>query len=634
MAYYYPPAENHQLRPFLTSPVTPSYSRVSGADEQSYTSYGSSERLIHNLDSTLIVTPLWKDWRTYLLIILALFALCLDAGVLYVTMRTFRLGLDFQLWIGFSLGDKDIITIINIIAKILEGITALIASWALTQLWSRRLCDGKTGAGLAELQSLSIFQSISTMCKVFIHLIRRRFVSMSSLFALLLFAATALQLYSTAIVTLSVPVLQPVPDPPSSYPYVDLPFMSHPAYGTPCNNAAFSPRHSDACLGNLFISHSMSDIINFQFPDTSANLTHPLWQSFTTSYSNNKGTQVESHVGPLNHVDMSEGSILFGQNLATLNSIAMLSQNSTRNATYFSASVNTSLPILTTQCVSLEQSGTVNQLTIAGSTYDLPTPVPLLEDGFAMGQVTSDNMTLILSLQLDESTANVHCAVRFSIRNGEINVEGSPTLTSRQVGGFEDWVGLEALISSGLQPIADFAIVWLTGMGWGSTPSQNGISRFISSAGLTVGTGDTTTTSANFIEYYISAMLASGISLGFPSEQWAEADRTQLNLSLSSRDYSLTKTQYFLGARSALRAGLAFIIAFDMVIIVWCLYIVLSGHRWMPDWTNPAALACTSVCSPPIAACKKSCSGDIKREVWKIRLALDVQDNHLIFRSN
>ncbi len=457
---------------------------------------------------------------------------------------------------------------------------------------------------------------------------------LSSVLTALLFSATALQLYSTAIVTLSVPVLQAVPDALSQYQYVDLPFMSQPTYGTPCDNPAFSPRHSEACLGNLFISNAMSDIISFRFPDPTVNTSHPFWQNFTTSYSTNGGAQVENRVGPLNHVDMSEGSILFGQNLATLNSIAMLFQDSTRNATDFFASLNTSLPVLTTQCVSLEQTGPVNQLTIAGSTYDLPTPVPLLDDGFAMGQITSDNMTLILSLQLDNTTANVHCATRSSIRNGQINVEGRPTLTSSQTDDLEDWVGLEALMSSGLQPIADFATVWLNGMSWGSTPSQNGMSRFISSAALTVGTGSTGGTSANFIEYYISVMLASGVSLGFPAEQWAEADRTRLNLTLSNRECMVQRTQYYLGTRSGLRAGLMFIVAFDMFFLLWCLYVILSGHRWMPDWTNPAALACTSVCSPAISACKESCSGEIQPEVWKIRLALDVQDNHLIFRSN
>lgn len=625
----------HQLRSFHASPVSPSYSRVSTADDQSYRSYDSTDPLLaRSLDSTLIVTPLWKDWRTYLLIILALFALAVDAAVLYVNMRTYRLGLTLKLVVGFSLGDKDIITVINILAKILEGITALIAGWTLTQLWSRRLCNGKTGAGLAELQSLSIFQSISTMCKVLIHLIRRRFISMAGLFILLLFSATALQLYSTAVVTLSVPVLQPVPDDLSSYAYVDLPFMSQPTYGTPCNNPAFSPRHSEACLGNLFISNAMSDIINFQFPDPTVNTTHPFWQKFTTSYSSNNGAQVENIVGPFNSVDMSDGSILFGQNLATLNSIAMLFQDSTRNATGFFASVNTTLPILTTQCMSLEQTGPVNKLTIANFTYDLPTPIPLLDDGFAMGQVTNDNMSLILSLQLDNTTANVHCATRFSLREGEINVEGQPTLMSRQAEDIENWVALQALMSSGLQPIGDFATVWLNGMGWGSTPSQNGMSRFISSAALTVGTGANSSASTNFIEYYISAMLASGVGLGFPSEQWAEADRTRLNLTYSARECSVTRTQYYLGTRSELRAGLMFIVFFDMFFLFWCLWVILSGHRWMPDWTNPAALACTAVCSPSIAACKESCSGQIQPEVWKIRLALDVQENHLIFRSN
>ncbi|KAJ3480005.1 hypothetical protein NLI96_g8658 [Meripilus lineatus] len=159
--------------------------------------------------------PHRAPWRTVLLLTLSIFHVACNAGILYVAFQAYRFGSRIgkdSWWIT----DNLMLQVIEPCSNLLYTITALLGGWAMSHLWSRRLSD-HSAAGLAELQSFQIYQSIPTILSSIAHIFSGHYISAQWLYAAVITSAILFQFYTTAIITLITPSIAIVDHPLMSY---------------------------------------------------------------------------------------------------------------------------------------------------------------------------------------------------------------------------------------------------------------------------------------------------------------------------------------------------------------------------------------------------------------------------------
>ncbi|KAJ3485924.1 hypothetical protein NLI96_g4600 [Meripilus lineatus] len=533
-------------------------------------------------------------------LILALTPILFDIGVLFVTFHKFKFGAQFtgQNW---PVHDASVIQIISIVATLLRAVVAYVGAVTISQIWAHSVVDaGERRGTLAELQCLGLFQSTSTTIVTFHHLLRGR---LRLVWLLALICSIHVLLYPTAFITLGTPTITTVTDHLTTYQYTDLPFMTNPGYGDRCNGeSAVSP-----CIGNLMAGSAMLDVGTFDpnlkpIPLVTAP-DNPLWMALRTGYSTFTTIQVWMNLGPLNNFDMTSGAILLAQNFGTLERLLQdggmtpAPSRSIFDAAAFSIDVNTTVPFIISRCDLAEQNGPASSnFTIAGSVYSVPTPVPLVNNSSVIAQVTIDGMALLISFKPDGTNSNIHCAINLGLRPGRLSISSTTSIVSAPLENPWDWGDLSKVITKGnLHPIADFASVWLRGMGWGSSAVHNSVSEILTSSQLSVGTGSAlnrNVTNKRFAEYYTLAILSGGINIAFPPER--------LNPSLSAgntatRSFQETKTQFYLGLITPARIFWILTIIFNILFMFACIVIRLHKPRWLPNWCDPLTLLCTTL---------------------------------------
>ncbi|KAJ3489289.1 hypothetical protein NLI96_g2221 [Meripilus lineatus] len=538
------------------------------------------------------ITQTWnKSLRSQRVVALVVFNLLFNGAILYATFHTFTFGAlitNETSWIT----DNRLLPLIEFTAKLPAASTAFVGGLAASQLWSKKLLNARSGAGIAELQSLNAFSSSLTIPRVLLYLIEGRYILARKLYTLIAFAAILLQFYSTAIVTLITPSLTFVPSTLTTYQFTELPFMTEPVDGYRCLQSYDSDNEVKSCLQLMLVGSALVDIDNYNGSWTwSGDESYPLWTEVDIIYSGGFiGGAVP--VGPLNGVDLTNGALTVGLNIATIE--RLLDMDRIWGSAETQINVGTTAPLLTCRCEKVPRSSdNISTVAIGADTYDIEEPIPLLQDGQAVGQVTSNNLTLLLSFGNELPNSTTHCAIDLMLAPANITIYYStlphgilssvvayPSLDPWEFGNLTDF------IRAGASPMRNFSDYWLGGIGWSPSPSRSAVASFL--AGLPIGmeTSTALATNGSFLEYYVLTMLASGISMAFPPEN------SPTNSSLpSARSYQVWTRQYFIGLRTHFQRFLTFVVFFDCAFVICCLVIILRDG-WYPDWTDPATLMC------------------------------------------
>lgn len=576
--------------------------------------------------------------RIRVIFALALFPLVADVVVLYVASRKPKIdkqkierALSFlPEWFGFSFSGSSITQIVSTLSTIFRAITVYLGGLAITQLWAREVflqTSSKRGGTLAELQSLGIFQSPRVIVATFLHLIKGRFLSRRIPWILSLISAVCIGLYPTALITLGTPTLEYSTDSRDIYEYSTLPFMTNPGYG---DRRCKVTDPDGACLGNLIAGSTTTDIGSFNStPQVNPPNVNPLWVDLSTVYSTSPPTEVWMNIGPLNNANMSSGAILMAQNFGALERFVahsgdLSSCETTLDLDILDADVNTTTPLLISQCTAIQQTvKELTSITIHNTTYLLPTPIASIDDRSAIGQITPDNMTLIISFKPDRMMSSIHCAIHLGLRpGGRMGIGGDwNALWSTPNETPWDWGdGLERTAKSSLQPIGDFAAAWLRGMGWNGIAVRNSVSEILASSQLSVGTDSESNNIVDnrFAEYYTLAMLSGAINIAFSPEC---LDPTAPEGTEVTGSYSGTTAQYRLGlaSNSFIFWFWVSMILFNFIFICVCVCVIFVLGGWLPDWTEPTTLLCTTLLDLDGNCLKKACPDLMKTQ--------DVQEN-------
>lgn len=171
----------------------------------------------------------FEIWKTYKVLIIALSIYVFNGAVLYFSIKTVEFGSQIFNHPSWIFTDNHLATFVQLCADVLRAFTILLSEWATSQLWSKKLLNSSTGGngGLAELQSLTVFQSVVSVCGVTNHILHNHFTpkSAKAQYVGLVVLALLHQLYSPAIVALVTPTLTRVENSPSSYNYTRLKLM-------------------------------------------------------------------------------------------------------------------------------------------------------------------------------------------------------------------------------------------------------------------------------------------------------------------------------------------------------------------------------------------------------------------------
>ncbi|KAJ3486176.1 hypothetical protein NLI96_g4409 [Meripilus lineatus] len=544
--------------------------------------------------------------RTALLLTLGVFHVACNVGILYATFHTYRFGSRIgkdSWWIT----DNLMLSVIEPCGTILYTITALLGGWAMSHLWSRRLSNRSAG-GLAELQSFQIYQSIPTILSSITHFFSGHYILAQWLYAAVITSAILFQFYTTAIVTLITPSITVVDHPAKSYYFLEGSFMSSSGYGRRCPSSRTTADVVRACLEITLSGTALIDAEHFDGSIPWTLDASPLWVEVDTSYTS-PGRFVSAAIplGPVNNHNFSDGAMLYGINMATVDRMSSEASN-VWNSFAFEVIVTTRLPALISQCARQDPGNTtVSNINIHGTSYTLPTPVPSLKQGEIVGQVTPDNMTLVISIPSSQPpTSNIHCVVNLGLQDALLTIIGSDSagipVTANGVllvyPSGEPWRDQQASTSN-QEPvphsIREFAEVWLSGLGWSSAPTSGSTALVDFLGAMPVGTGGLEPVSGSqSLESYILVMLSNGIGAAFPPED-LPASKEELE-SATERVYWFYKSEYFLGITSKWHYIHVGIIALDSVFVIFCMFTILT-FGWFPDFTDPVTFARAAVYS-------------------------------------
>lgn len=543
--------------------------------------------------------------RLVWIIFLALLVIISDIAVLFVTFHKFKFNTRLNTQ-KFPIHDATALQIVSVASTMLRIIVGYIGAVTIAQSWAHRLCVDGCGDGgggsVAELHSLGIFESISALLNACCHLIRCNFGHRTTIWSLAIVCALHVLLYPTALITLGTPTITSVTGSPTTYQYADLPFMTNPGYGQRCDGAS----NASLCAGNLLAGSAMQDIGAFDPNLEPISLTShddTLWMALRTAYSTSSAVQVWMNLGPLNNDDLSSGAILFAQNFGTIERFLedgdlVPPPQSSLDVSTFSIDINTTVPFMISRCTLIDQnpSNGIKNVTINGRSYNVPIPIPLVNDGSVIAQVTTDGMALLISFKPDGTWCNIHCAINLGLRSGRITVTQTRGIVSYPLENPWEWGDLRVskeVSETKLQPITDFAIAWLNGMGWGPSSVRNSVSEILTSSHLSVGTGSTPNAvvfNKTFAEYYTLAILSGGINIAFPPERSSPSSSPG---NTATRSHRTTKTQLYLGLITPTRIFWVVIILFNILFMSTCVLIICTRCGWLPNWGDPVTLLCT-----------------------------------------
>ncbi|KAJ3486177.1 hypothetical protein NLI96_g4403 [Meripilus lineatus] len=382
--------------------------------------------------------------------------------------------------------------------------------------------------------------------------------------------------------------------------------MSSPGYGSRCLSSRVPTDVIRACLEITLSGTAFIDAEHFDgsIPWT----TDSPWVEVDTSYTS-PGRFVSAAIplGPANNHNFSDGAMLYGINMATVERMSNDTSN-IWNSFAFEIDVATRLPALTSQCVRQDPGNTtLSSINIHGTSYTLSTSVPSLQSGEIIGQVTPDNMTLIISIPSSQQpTSNIHCAVNLALQDATLTVIGTDSagipvtayglLLVYPTG--DPWKDRQTF-TNGQKPephtIREFADFWLSGLGWGSGPTPGAAALVDFLGAMPVGTGGLEPVSGSqSLESYILVMLSNGIGAAFPPE--TPPVSAEDFASATERSYWFYKSEYFLGITSKWQYVYVGIIILDSVFVILCTITILT-FGWFPDFTDPVTFARAAVYS-------------------------------------
>ena len=202
--------------------------------------------------------PTFQDYRTYVALSCAIFSLGSNVAIIICWVKELHFGTSITDGRWRYIDDGNAIALLGFWAQFLQIITVVLGGWAVAQIWARRVVDNN--ASLVGLQSLGVFSSIGSLLLAYWHLWKRRYARavLLLIYIPLLFCATVLQYYATAVITLAVPTFHEVVET-RTIPAQTLPFMSEPAAMTPCAN--LTGPNLDDCLGNWYSQVTTPNIL-------------------------------------------------------------------------------------------------------------------------------------------------------------------------------------------------------------------------------------------------------------------------------------------------------------------------------------------------------------------------------------
>ncbi|KAJ3489290.1 hypothetical protein NLI96_g2222 [Meripilus lineatus] len=550
-----------------------------------------------------------KTWRrpskVYRVFALASFNIACNVAILYAAFHTYRFGASItngSWWIT----DNTLLSIIEFAAKLPAASTVSIGRLAVSHLWSREWANMLSGTEIEELRSLNVFGSVLSILRAVSRIVRGCCVFAQKPYSLMVLSAILLLFYSTAVVTLATPALIFVNGPIVTYTFAELPFMTQPGYGNRCIPPSPSNSEARSCLQLMLAENAMTDVGGYNGTQTwSEDGSYPLWTKLDITFNSGdaeKGSIVSAiPLGPTNGVDLTDGVFVIGSNMATVESLLNKTDSMFRESTEFLIQVGTTVPLLTCRCEKVPRSSdNISTVTISGDAYTLIPPIPLLQDGEAVGQVTADDATLLLSFGGQESKSITHCAIDLILKPVDMTIHSSSPHSnipssavvspSQNPWELRDITALPHDRHSSMQNFSDY---WMGGIGWSTSPKRSAIVSFL--AGLPIGTGTAEGFAKNgsYLEYSVLTMLASGVSMGFPPEHPISASTSSLP-STSLRSYRVIKREYYIGLQTRFQAFLTFVVIFDCIFVVCCLVVIIQDE-WYPVWTDPA---CTFACIP------------------------------------
>ncbi|KAJ3480517.1 hypothetical protein NLI96_g8294 [Meripilus lineatus] len=540
--------------------------------------------------------------KTFLLIVLSSIHLISNAYILFASFHGIRFGqrIAKDTW---RIGDPTLLTCVSFASKLLFIGTTTSGGWAISLLWSRRLIHRVPTAGLAELQSLTIFQSATSIFQSVQHLVSRQYVSSQWLYCVIVVFAILLQFYTTAVITLVTPSIFPTTHLSLNFSFQPLPYMASPVFGNRCSGFSLSNNASESCLGMALAGSALSDAETFSQHAPPIELGSQSWVMANTNFQAPSALiGAALPIGPVNGVDFSSGVALYGVNTATVVGILSLDAaydyidpNHVLDSIEFEIWVNTTTPQINCTC----GPGDVDDedVVIRGISYNVD-EIPSLGPGEVVGQVTSDDMYLILSFGGSTTTSPLtHCAVQLNFVHMETAITGglsSVSFLSYSVVVYPV-VRNASELTLGLrfgeqQSLKAFSDVWLQGLGWSKQPSKSPAAAFLGE--VPIGTDNARSETGVYLEHHILMMLANGISAGFSKETIDDSNLDKPE----NRTFNLTKWEYVTQVSSKWQYLFVFIIILDSVFVLGCAGVVLA-YGWYPQWTDPVTLLRVALCS-------------------------------------
>ena len=555
---------------------------------------------------------------TYIAIFLSSLVVTTNLSILIIYMKTWSFGPSITYSTFYN--DANIVTAIGLWAKVSEALTITLTGWALTQMWSRDLIQGGTASGFFGLQALNMFSSLGSLFRTIYCLARGRYSpgTWPMSYVPWILSACILQLYPTAITTLAVPIVWSTMHT-SSYPISSAPFMSV----TPTDLGLFCDRYisDEACLRDHYLWQAAAGALRCQLDDITMS------PSVTWRYGN-------ITVGDHNWF------VFVGGNRFIFNTILDLYFSDPNGSPIrLAATVPAKIPVLSAQCGTINhQADNRSSISIARTVYEVPIPIPVLETGTIAAQITTDNVTLIITYPSPIESTNVHCALNISMFDSDVS---SFYVSLPQTGYGDDaefksgvlpdftWRTLPESVRLYQTPIKDSVDRWLELVGWSATPNLTPISEAVSHFSL--GTNYERDNGAP-LELCTAQMLIDALSHGFPGPSTNGTSSESLTAEWQSFTYD--KEQYYIGARTTTRILSCIVIALDTLIVIWSLLTIIGVERWLPDWSDPVTLACIGIASPCIDVCRKGSGGQLKSEVWKLSLtAVEREDGLFQFQA-
>ncbi|KAJ3481192.1 hypothetical protein NLI96_g7817 [Meripilus lineatus] len=516
----------------------------------------------HPQDTYCDIKPTRSIGKTLAFLLLVFFNLGANVTIIVVSIIGFKLGA-IIIQDHFPVSDNRAVTVVNTVAKVLSIISVIIGGRAVSHIWSRRLSKPGSSAGLAELQSLTIFQSVVTI-----------YHSIANL---------------------------------STGKYISARWLHLPRYRAVCE----SYQRRDG-----FRSPSMAVALD--------NDSTPWVEADSTFYLPGLIVQAAFPVGPINGRNLSDGGVLWGVDLATILGITSIpdrfsfpASKSVWDANVFQVNAAAQLPSL--QCLCGLDSNNASRITIHNNQYILSSPINFDIGGDAgeiVERLTSDNNTLVLAFTPSPpsniTSSITYCAIQLRALNMPFIILGIPSTRFTAVDStmlvypypsvVSQFSSLLGNASIAPIPLPPFAKRWLRGLGWANQPVPSPIVDILQQYEIGTDSDNGVQPTKLFLEHFILAMVSNGVSASFSDlllEDGIQAASPSSGPPGSrSIQFEIIKSQYYIGIRGAFQWFFLVIIILDSIFVSICLLIILRDG-WYPDFSDPVTLTQVALSSSP-----------------------------------